>query len=94
MLVKIDECGCGLDGVEYRRYYRFGRSDQGENRAVMIRIALDIQQSHVGMRALCVSDRFEHFGATPLAKVWDTLDELLHETSRHNFDSELLSLMP
>ena len=87
MLLKIDVRGRGLDRVEHRRHHRLGRRDQGEHRAVVIFIALDIQQLHVGVRAQCVSNRFEHFGAPPLAKVGDTLDEPLHETSRYDFDS-------
>ena len=75
VLVEVDELGCLLDGAERRLGDGALVADEGDDAAVVRRVALHVEQADAVDAAHRGRDLVDHLGPAALAEVGDALDE-------------------
>ena len=80
VLVEVDQFGGGLDGAEGGFLHSFGRTREGEHRAVVVEVGGTVKQTRAVDRGDGGDDLVNDFGAACFGKVGNTFDELGHGT--------------
>src|SRR2546423_9857003 len=76
--VEVDQLRRARDDAHRRLDDRTGRRDEGDDRAVVIRVNVRAEDERALDRLDRLDQARDHLGLAPLAEVWYTLDDAIH----------------